>query len=404
MTSAKTRLLAGLPLLAALAMTGPAAGADTIKVGGLAPLSSPGAYQQGKELVLGLEWAVEDFNKAGGLDGKMVELVIEDTQGKPPTGATAAEKLITSDGVVGLAGEYHSSVCTAEIEVAKQHGIPFVIASCWSDTLTEAGYAEVFRTSVYSSKLAENMVGLAADAGLKKVAAIVEDSDYGVGIAKNIEGAIEKLGVDIDFSYEVVEKTGKDFVPVLLKYKTQVKPEMIISAVTQPGGFLVLKQASEVGFAPSAETLFLDATCTAQNDKVFWEAVKGAGKNVLMSCPFSPSVKLTPLGESIKARYIKEFDREPNYVVLQGYDAMQALLEGMKAAGSTEGPKIVSALKTIAFDGSRGPVKFETGPGVWTQQWKDVPTFIFQYTEVDQAAGEASVLFPPAFKTADIAK
>jgi branched-chain amino acid transport system substrate-binding protein len=404
MTARTTRLLAGLPLLAALAMAGPAAGADTIKVGGLAPLSSPGAYQQGKELVLGLQWAVDDFNAAGGLDGKMVELLVEDTQGKPPVGATAAEKLITSEGVVGLAGEYHSSVCSAEIEVAKQHGKPFVIASCWSDNLTEAGYAEVFRTSVYSSKLAENMVGLAAEAGLKKVAAIVEDSDYGVGIAKNIEGVIAKLGVDIDFSYEVVEKTGKDFVPVLLKYKTQVKPEMIISAVTQPGGFLVLKQAHEIGFAPSSDTLFLDATCTSQNDVVFWEAVKGAGKNVLLSCPFSPSVKLTPLGETIKARYIKEFDREPNYVVLQGYDSMQALLEGMKAAGSTEGPKIVEALKTLAFDGSRGPVKFETGPGVWTQQWKDVPTFIFQYTEVDQAAGDASVLYPPAFKTADIQK
>ena len=404
MTGSLKKLLLGLPLFAALSITGPASGAETIKVGGLAPLSSPGAYQQGKELVLGLEWAVEDFNKAGGMDGKMVELIIEDTQGKPPTGATAAEKLITSDGVVGLTGEYHSSVCSAEAEVAKQHGIPFVIASCWSDTLTEAGMSEVFRTSVYSSKLAENMVGLAADAGLKKIAAIVEDSDYGVGIAKNIEGAIKKLGADIDFSYEVVEKTGKDFVPVLLKYKTQVKPEMIISAVTQPGGFLVLKQASEIGFAPSSDTLFMDATCTAQNDKVFWEAVKGAGKNVLMSCPFSPSVKLTPLGESIKARYIKEFDREPNYVVLQGYDSMQALLEGMKAAGSTEGPKIVEALKTLEFEGSRGPVKFETGPGVWTQQWKDVPTFIFQYTEVDQAAGESAVLFPLAFATAKIAK
>ena len=58
--------------------------------------------------------------------------------------------------------------------------------------------------------------------------------------------------------------------PILLKYKTQVKPEILIVAVTQPGGFLVLKQAHEIRFAPSAETLYLDGTCTAQNDKVFW--------------------------------------------------------------------------------------------------------------------------------------
>ena len=169
----------------------------------MAPLSSPGSYQQGPELVLGLEWAVEDVNAAGGVLGKQVELIVEDTQGRPPTGATVVEKLITKDKVVAAAGEYHSSVCKAEIEVFHQHGIPFVIGSCWSDSLTAAGYDEIFRTSVYSSKLAENMVAVMAANGIKKAASLVEDTDYGIGIAKNIENAIKKLNVDIDFQYEV---------------------------------------------------------------------------------------------------------------------------------------------------------------------------------------------------------
>ena len=76
--------IAGATMLAASAL--PAAEHDVIKLGGLAPLSSPGSYQQGKELVLGLQWAVDDVNAAGGLLGKKVELIVEDTQGKPPTG------------------------------------------------------------------------------------------------------------------------------------------------------------------------------------------------------------------------------------------------------------------------------------------------------------------------------
>ena len=116
-----------------------------------------------------------------------------------------------------------------------QHGIPFVIGSCWSDSLTAAGYDEIFRTSVYSSKLAENMVAVMAANGIKKAASLVEVTDYGIGIAENIENAIKKLNVDIDFQYEVVEKTSKDFVPVLLKYKTKVKPEVLLVAVPQPG-------------------------------------------------------------------------------------------------------------------------------------------------------------------------
>ena len=94
--------LSGLALAAALALpAGAVHGADTIRIGGLAPLSSPGSYQQGPELVLGLQWAVDDVNAAGGVLGKQVELIVEDTQGRPPTGATVVEKLITRDKVVG---------------------------------------------------------------------------------------------------------------------------------------------------------------------------------------------------------------------------------------------------------------------------------------------------------------
>lgn len=395
--------LSGAAVAAALSLSGAAAGAaDTIKVGGLAPLSSPGSYQQGPELVLGLQWAVDDVNAAGGVLGKQVELIVEDTQGRPPTGATVVEKLITKDKVVGVAGEYHSSVCKAEIEVFHQHGIPFVIGSCWSDALTAAGYDEIFRTSVYSSKLAENMVAVMMANGIGKAAGLVEDTDYGVGIAKNIEGAIEKLGADIEFSYEVVEKTSKDFVPILLKYKTQVKPEVLIVAVTQPGGFLVLKQAHEIRFAPTADTLYLDGTCTAQNDKVFWDAVKEAGNHVMMSCPYSPSVKLTELGERIKQRYIDQFDRQPNYLPLQGYDAMISLLTAIGNAGSTDGKAIIAALQALRITSTRGDIEFSQEDGVWHHQWKGVPTFIFQYTEVGQSAGDAAVLYPEQFATAKI--
>jgi branched-chain amino acid transport system substrate-binding protein len=401
----KRKLLSGIALVAAMAVPfGATQAGDTIKIGGLAPLSSPGSYQQGPELVLGLEWAVADVNATGGVLGKQVELIIEDTQGRPPTGATVVEKLITKDKVVAAAGEYHSSVCKAEIEVFHQHGIPFVIGSCWSDALTDAGYDEVFRTSVYSSKLAENMVAVMAANGIKKAASLVEDTDYGIGIAKNIENAIKKLNVDIDFQYEVVEKTSKDFVPILLKYKTKVKPEILIVAVTQPGGFLILKQAHEIRFAPTAETLYLDGTCTAQNDKVFWEAVKDAGKYVLMSCPYSPSVKLTDLGEKIKQRYIDKFDRQPNYLPLQGYDAMISLLTAIKNAGSTDSKAIIKALQELKIAGTRGDIEFSQEDGVWHHQWKAVPTFIFQYTKVGQSAGDAAVLFPKQFATAGIVR
>ena len=80
------KLLSQFALVAALSLSVNATQAgETIKIGGMAPLSSPGSYQQGPELVLGLEWAVADFNAAGGVLGKQIELIVYDTQGRPPT-------------------------------------------------------------------------------------------------------------------------------------------------------------------------------------------------------------------------------------------------------------------------------------------------------------------------------
>lgn len=375
-----------------------------IKLGGVVPLSSPGSYQQGRELLLGLEWAVADLNEAGGLLGKRVELVVEDTQGKPPVGATAAEKLITKDKVVGIAGEYHSSVCSAAIEVVHRHGIPFVIGSCWFDDLTAKGYPEVFRTSVYNSKQAENIVGLIKRAGFQKIAALVEDTDYGIGIAENIKTVMKRTGATATFESEVVEKTSKDFVPVLLKYKTKVKPDLLVTAVTQPGGFLLLKQAHEIGLAPSKTTLVLDGTCTAQNAEIFWGALAEAGNYAMMACPYSASVRVTPLGEKIRARYVKEFGRQPNYLPLQGYDAMYALGMAIKQAGSPDPKKIIAALNTLKIAGTRGDIQFSKEPGVWHNQWKEVPAFIFQYTALKQSPDEARIVYPPEYATGAIVR
>ncbi len=392
-----------LGLVLCLAMPLAHAADDVIHVGAVAPLSSPGSYQQGKELLLGLQWAVDDMNADGGLLGKQIKLFIEDSQGKPPEGAKAVEKLITKDKVVGIAGEYHSSVCNAEIEVFHRYGTPFVIGSCWFDGLTAKGYPEVYRTSVFNSKQAENIAGLIKANGLKKVAALVEDTDYGIGIAENIKTMMKRLEVDASFEFEVVEKTSKDFVPILLKYKTRVKPDMLVVAVTQPGGFLLLKQAHEIKFAPSASTMVLDGTCTAQNAEVFWSALKDAGQYVMMACPYSSSVQVTELGEAIKKRYIDQFKREPNYLPLQGYDAMYTLLTAIKSAGSTDSKAIIAALDKTKLMGTRGEISFTKEKGVWHNQWKEVPAFIFQYTEVNQSPADAAILFPPSFANAKIA-
>jgi branched-chain amino acid transport system substrate-binding protein len=78
---------------------GPALAQDTIKIGAVIPLSKASFAQAGEEQRRGLLMALEEINKAGGVLGKKVDLIIEDDTGEPSVGIAAAEKLITRDKV-----------------------------------------------------------------------------------------------------------------------------------------------------------------------------------------------------------------------------------------------------------------------------------------------------------------
>ncbi|MCB0099691.1 MAG: ABC transporter substrate-binding protein, partial [Caldilineaceae bacterium] len=109
---------------------------DVIKLGALAPLSAPGTVVGGEAMVDAMRIAEDEINANGGLLGRPVELIIEDSEGLPERGAAAMEKLINQDGVVAIGGGYHSSVGVAAKEVAHNNGIPVVFAETWNDTIT----------------------------------------------------------------------------------------------------------------------------------------------------------------------------------------------------------------------------------------------------------------------------
>ena len=121
--------LKGIFLLAssAVLIAGAALAADdTVKIGWVGPLSPPGGYSAGQEMKWAAQLAVDEENKAGGILGKRIEVVYEDTKGTPDQGTAAMEKLVNSDKVVAVVGEFHSSVALAEIAVAHKYGIPWI--------------------------------------------------------------------------------------------------------------------------------------------------------------------------------------------------------------------------------------------------------------------------------------
>ena len=131
--------------IVALAASAPALAVDCpVKLGGIAPLSAPGAVTGGEAQRTGMQIAVESINAAGGVLGCEVELVMGDTEGLPEKGTALFEKLISQDNVAGIAGGYHSSVGIAGKEVAHDKGVPVIFASTWNDQITATKLPEIF--------------------------------------------------------------------------------------------------------------------------------------------------------------------------------------------------------------------------------------------------------------------
>jgi branched-chain amino acid transport system substrate-binding protein len=168
-----------------------------IKIGGLAPLSAPGSVTGGEAMRAAMLLAERDVNAAGGVLGCDIKVVIADTEGLPEKARALMEKLITQDGVVAVGGGYHSSVGVAGKDVANDRGIPVVFAETWNDTITGDKQKYIFRIAPLSSWASGVIWKFAAQApGVKKVAIVTENTDYGIPAAAECKKGLKSKGID----------------------------------------------------------------------------------------------------------------------------------------------------------------------------------------------------------------
>ena len=374
--------------------------ADTIKIGVVAPLSPPGGVESGQAIVDGAKIAAEEINQAGGLMGQKVELVIGDTAGLPEKGTAVMERLITRDKVIAVGGEGHSSVAMAEIEVAHRYGIPLVISEAWADAITGKGYPEVFRVTVSNSLIYSKAAIWIKDNGFKHVAVIGENSDWGLGVIRVFKENLSQAGVKVtSFS---AERTVTDFTPQLLQLKNATPPvDFLVDGFTGAGELLMIKQAYELGIAPSANCALLGAGMDTLYPG-FWDTVGDAGVYVLSNPAGLPGLPKTETSEKFKKIFMSMHNREPDAVAMEGYDSVMVIAEAVKLSNSTKGGDLIEALENkVNWVGTRGTVKFSTNktPDWAYHMWMDVPVFIIQYTELNQDPSKAAILWPEEHAT-----
>ncbi|MFQ5871183.1 MAG: ABC transporter substrate-binding protein [Candidatus Geothermarchaeales archaeon] len=375
---------------------------EVVKLGALLPLSVPGSYQSGELMRRAMILARDQINDNGGVLGKPLEIIVEDS-GSPEKATAATEKLITQDNVVAIVGEFHSSQCKVEIEIVHEKHIPFLIAECWSDTITGLQYEEVFRIAPYSSYVSRiSYVKFIQAAGFDNIVMLAEDTEFGVDLDSAMKDALESVG--LSYTSNIVSRTAPDFTSELLAF-TQMTPapDLLMNMVTGNGAYLIIDQAEEVGL----DIPILGIGSASANEEI-WEVAGDRAIGLLFPTMYSSKLEVTSVGEEFVQGFKERWeDREPEHTSMEAYDTVLMMVAAIeKAECGTQSPgcsdKIIEALETWTgedntFLGTRGRIYFgaledEDALGFSLYHtWPEVPILIMQYTEFGQGAGAERV-------------
>ena len=315
---------------------GGGASGGVIKIGEFASLT-------GKEATFGISshegtlMAIEEINAAGGVLGKKLELLTEDTQSKAGEPATVVNKLVARDGVVAMLGEVASSRSLEAAPICQQNKIPMVSPSSTNPKVTETG-DYIFRVCFIDPFQGTVMANFAMKTLKAKKLAVFTDvkSDYSKGLAKFFKEQIAKNGgqvvVELDFN-----GGDKDFKAQLTAIKA-ASPDAVFIPGYYTDAALIAIQAKQLGL--NAPLLGGDGWESEKLTEIGKDAVEGH----YFSTHYSPEV-----GSATSKKFVENYKKRwngkmPDALAACGYDSALVLVDAMKRAGSTEGPKVRDAL------------------------------------------------------------
>lgn len=322
---------------------------ETIKIGGIGVLSGPAALY-GLAVQKGVNLYVKQLNEKGGINGKLVEVLWEDSRGEASDGVLAFNKLVDNDGVVAILGPVLTGVSLAVAEYAADIGIPMITPSATHPDVT-LGRPNVFRTCFLDPFQAVQMARYSNDEGIKKVAVLYDNgTDYS---AKLYEAFIAECAL-LDLEVVAVESaayTDVDFKTQLTNIKN-ANPEAVFLPYYGAQAALILTQANDIGL----DVAFLGADGIA--DIVDSIPNKELLTKMTYSDHFSTQSDSQLVKDYIEA-FKAEYNEEPNIsFAATGYDAALVLATALQK-GSTDYADVVAAIKATDVEGISGKITFD---------------------------------------------
>ncbi len=293
---------------------------------------------------------IEEVNAKGGIDGRLVELVIVDDQCKPELATNAAAKLV-SDNVVAVIGHICSGATKSALGIYKDSNIVTISPSATNPPLTQSGeYPNFFRSIAPDDAQARLAVNFIKDTlKLTSLAILHDKGDYGKGFADLVKTYAEEAGIQV-LLFEGVNAGAPDYSAVVNKIGNAA-PQGVVWGGYHPEASKLVQQMRDKGM--NIPFISDDGV----KDNTFIDVAGKYAEGVYATGPTDTSA-LPMAIKAIEAHKAK-FGDEPGAFFKEAYAATQALVNAIDKANSTDYEAITKALRSEFVDTSLGNISFD---------------------------------------------
>lgn len=340
---------AAVALQGALCTPWPALAQASIRIGAVLPLTGPSATI-GEDIRRGIMLGVDEVNASGGVLGKKLALIVEDSANNPSTALTAARKLATVDKVPAVIGEYSSSITLPMAQYLVKEGVAHVNIGSSSTkvrALGGAAYSLIGLEDAGNRHAARDTYGM----GWRKIAVIVPNNAFGQGVAEGFRHEFEKLGGKV--LAQVLYAGGQSSYRRELQQLARSKPDAYLYSAYGQESAVINRESKELGLRQVPWYAYIMSMCVSDTPA---ENVEG---QIGMEVGAAKGELGKAYETAFRARHKEGFKSAFNGY---GYDAVRMLAAALTQAKGSSSADVQRGLKEVGaggFAGVTGTIAFD---------------------------------------------
>jgi branched-chain amino acid transport system substrate-binding protein len=347
---------------AALLAVGFATGAqaqEAVRIGLILPMTGPFA-STGRQIEAATRLYIAQHGAT--VAGKRIELVVRDDTGTPDVTRRIAQEMLVNDKVSVLAGFGLTPLAFATAPLATQAKVPMIVMAAATAAITEQS-PFIVRASFTLPQATQPMADWATHNGLKRVASLVTDYAPGIDAEKAFKDRFARDGREVVADVRVPLR-NPDFAPFLQRV-ADLKPDALFVFVPSGVGAQFMKQFQERGLDKSGVKLI--GTGDLTDDDILNE-MGDVALGVVTTHHYSAANPSAANKAFVAAYRAANKGARPNFMGVGGYDGMHLIYEALKkTGGSTDGTRMVDAMKGMSWTSPRGPVTVDAATRELTQ-------------------------------------